>query len=160
MMKLGLGGGCHWCTEAVIQALRGAHNVEQGFIGSEPPNDALSEAVRLELDEDELPLSVLLDVHLRTHASQSAHSMRAKYRSAVYVANQDDASRISVLLKDLAKGFAKPLVTKTLRFVTFQASEETYRRYHEKRPTARFCRTYIDPKLTLLRQSYRDQLRS
>jgi len=30
--RIGFGGGCHWCTEAVFAALRGIIRVEQGFI--------------------------------------------------------------------------------------------------------------------------------
>ena len=42
--KVGLGGGCHWCTEAVFEALRGVVQVKQGFIRAAPPHDAFSEA--------------------------------------------------------------------------------------------------------------------
>ena len=41
-MKIGFGGGCHWCTEGVFQALRGVTQVDQGFIQSEPPADTAS----------------------------------------------------------------------------------------------------------------------
>ena len=43
--KIGFGGGCHWCTEAVFQSLRGVTEVEQGFIKSHAPHDRYSEAV-------------------------------------------------------------------------------------------------------------------
>ena len=35
LRKLGLGGGCHWCTEAVFQSLVGVERVRQGFITSD-----------------------------------------------------------------------------------------------------------------------------
>ena len=35
LKKIGLGGGCHWCTEAVFQAFNGVEKVEQGYISSE-----------------------------------------------------------------------------------------------------------------------------
>ncbi len=30
--KIALGGGCHWCTEAVFQSLKGVKLVEQGYV--------------------------------------------------------------------------------------------------------------------------------
>lgn len=68
---MGSGGGCHWCTEAVFQALCGVSNVEQGYIKSLPPHDSFFEAVVVTLDPKDIPLDVLIYVHLRTHASMS-----------------------------------------------------------------------------------------
>tara|TARA_B100000795_G_scaffold173674_1_gene130984 strand:- start:4871 stop:5212 length:342 start_codon:yes stop_codon:yes gene_type:complete len=34
-IKIGLGGGCHWCTEAVFMSLKGVRSVRQGWIASD-----------------------------------------------------------------------------------------------------------------------------
>ena len=43
MAKVGFGGGCHWCTEGVFQALRGVTQVEQGFLQSAAPANTWAE---------------------------------------------------------------------------------------------------------------------
>lgn len=151
---LGLGGGCHWCTEAVFASLRGVSDVQQGFIRSVTPNDAWSEAVQLTLDPQTMPLSVLLDIHLRTHASQSAHSMRGKYRSAVYVTDDGDAVRKT--LAELQSGFDRPIITQVLRLRDFRLNAPQFLDYYATDPTRPFCRTHIDPKLALLRREFGD----
>jgi hypothetical protein len=43
--KIGLGGGCHWCTEGIFQSLIGVAQVDQGWITSNGDNATPSEAV-------------------------------------------------------------------------------------------------------------------
>lgn len=159
MHKIGLGGGCHWCTEAVFQSLRGVARVEQGWIRSEPPADAWSEAVVVHFDPAVIGLEVLLEIHLRTHASTSAHPMRGKYRSAVYWFERAMVPTIRAALDTFGRELARTVVTQILPFVEFRRNEETYLDYYRKRPDAPFCRRYIDPKLELLRQEYGKALR-
>ena len=159
MHKIGLGGGCHWCTEAVFQSLRGVARVEQGWIRSEPPADAWSEAVVVHFDPAVIGLEVLLEIHLRTHASTSAHPMRGKYRSAVYWFEQGMVGEIQTVLDVFAQNRQEPLITQVLPFVEFRRNEETYLHYYRKRPDAPFCRRYIDPKLDFLRQEYGNVVR-
>lgn len=158
--QIGLGGGCHWCTEAVFAALRGVIRVEQGFIAADAPDDNLSEAVLLTFHPDTIPLGSLIEIHLRTHASTSNHAMRSKYRSAVYVMDEFQAEAARRLLIELQPGFGAPLVTRILPFRTFKASEERFQRYSEKNAGGPFCTTYIDPKLALLRKQFSGLLRS
>lgn len=67
MAKAGFGGGCHWCTEGVFQALRGVAQVDQGFVRSDAPADTWSEGVIVTFDPSVIPLATLSEVHLRTH---------------------------------------------------------------------------------------------
>ena len=152
--KIGFGGGCHWCTEAVFQSLRGVMSVQQGFIRSRPPFETFSEAVIVSFDAQIISLSILTDIHLRTHSSQSAHSMRGKYRSAVYVYDAAQREAAETVLKALQEGFDAPLVTQVIDFVEFMPSEARFQNYYASGPERPFCKTYIDPKLDKLRKMF------
>jgi peptide-methionine (S)-S-oxide reductase len=160
VQRIGFGGGCHWCTEAVFAALRGVTRVEQGFIRADAPDDNFSEAVLLTFQPDKISLGSLTEIHLRTHSSTSNHSMRRKYRSAVYVMDEVQAETARRVLMEVGRGFDAPLVTRILPFRTFRASDERFQRYFEKNVGGPFCTTYIDPKLALLRNEFGGLLRS
>ena len=152
--KIGFGGGCHWCTEAVFQSLNGVHYVQQGWIASDGEAVAFSEAVIVEYDATIIPLEVLIEVHLRTHKSTSEHSMRTKYRSAIYVYNQDEEAIISEIIEDLQPKFSDQLVTQVLLFLKFKPSREEIVNYYYKNPQKPFCETFITPKLKLLLKEF------
>jgi peptide-methionine (S)-S-oxide reductase len=160
VQKIGFGGGCHWCTEAVFAALRGVIRVEQGFIQSDAPDDIFSEAVLLTFQPDKISLGSLIEIHLRTHSSTSNHPLRRKYRSAIYVMDEVQAEAARRVLIEVGPGFDAPLVTRILPFRTFKASDERFQRYSEKNAGGPFCTTYIDPKLALLRKEFGSLLRS
>lgn len=154
MQKIGFGGGCHWCTEAVFQALRGVQTVEQGWIKSQPPFDTYSEAVIVSFDPDEISLDVLIEVHVRTHASQANHSFRSKYRSAIYTYDETQTRAASGRLATLQSDFDQPLVTHVVPIAAFKPSDERFQNYYLDNPDRPFCKTYIDPKLALLRKRF------
>lgn len=159
MTRIGFGGGCHWCTEAVFQYLRGVTDVKQGFIRSEPPYEDFSEAVIVTFEADEIPLEVLIEIHLHTHSSQSQHKMRGKYRSAIYIFNKEQQSLVSRHLAQLQLNFDKKLVTQVLNYVDFKPSDERFHNYYKTAPERPFCKNYINPKLALLRSKYTDYTR-
>lgn len=154
-LRIGFGGGCHWCTEAVFLSLRGVSNVQQGFIRSTPPNDAYSEAVVLQYNSAQITQDVLIDIHLRTHASTSDHSMRGKYRSAIYAFDDIQMNSCAQVLTTVQTDFSKQIVTQVLPFAEFKASNARYHNYYYKNVEKAFCTTYIDPKLALLRERYK-----
>src|SRR3954452_6850355 len=141
--KIGLGGGCHWCTEAVFLSLKGVQQVEQGWIASQPPYDAFSEAVVVTYDTAIITLADLIAIHLHTHASTSNHSMRHKYRSAVYWFNAAEELLIKKIIVGLQSHFSNPIITQVLPFSNFKLSLPHYRNYYYANPEKPFCTLYI-----------------
>ncbi len=154
--KIGFGGGCHWCTEAVFQSLKGVTHVAQGFIAATEPNSLYSEAVIVSFKQDELSLKELISVHLHTHNSTADHSLRTKYRSAVYVFDQGEVLGVKDILRSLQKGFVDPLITQVLLYTDFKASEEQFHNYYYSNPEKPFCETYIAPKLNKINLDFTD----
>ncbi len=154
MDKIALGGGCHWCTEAVFQSLRGVKKVAQGYVSSTGANQSFSEAVVVDFNNQEIPLQVLIEIHLRTHKSTSQHSRREAYRSAIYVYSLEQANIVKSILNQLQFFFDKPIITQILPFNEFKPSRESIRNYYKKNPQKPFCKKYIDPKLELLQKEF------
>ena len=151
LQKIALGGGCHWCTEAVFQAVEGVVKVEQGYVASDAPADAFSEAVIVHYDPKAVDLEPLIEIHLHTHKSTSNHSFRSKYRSAVYFFDNEDGERAKQILENLQQQFDEEIVTQVLPFRDFRISRESIQDYYRKNPEAPFCMKYIKPKLEVLK---------
>lgn len=158
--KIGFGGGCHWCTEAVFQAIKGVELVDQGFISSHEPHDDFSEAVIVHFDPVVISLSKLLEIHLYTHSSTSAHTMRPKYRSAVYTFSTTQEQKVFNDLEALQKRFSDQILTMILPFVSFKPSAAQFQNYYDQDPGKPFCTTYIIPKLKFLEDQYPEDLKT
>ena len=153
MKKIGFGGSCHWCTEAIFSSLMGVQQVEQGWIAS-VENAIFSEAVIVNYDPATISLQTLIEIHLRTHSATSNHTMRQKYRSAIYAFIQEDYDSSSEILNELQSQFSAPLITEVERFQSFKLNEEKYLDYYYKNPQKPFCKNVIDPKLSELRRRF------
>ncbi|MBU2940563.1 peptide-methionine (S)-S-oxide reductase [Lacinutrix sp. C3R15] len=154
MIKIAFGGGCHWCTEAVFQSLKGVKKVAQGFVASTDKNASFSEAVMVHFNPEEISLKILTEIHLLTHKSTSNHSMREKYRSAIYTFSKIQQEKVLGLIADFQTAFNHKIITQVLPFSAFKASREAIQNYYIKNPEKPFCKKYIHPKLTLLSKKY------
>jgi peptide-methionine (S)-S-oxide reductase len=156
--KIAFGGGCHWCTEAVYKSLKGIISVEQGFVASDGEESSFSEAVIVSYEPSDISLEDLILIHLYTHKSTSDHSMRNKYRSAVYTFGPLDVERSTLALQKFQENFKKPLVTKVLPFREFKISDKAFQNYYYKNPYKPFCKTHIAPKIKLLLLKFADKV--
>lgn len=153
MSKIGLGGSCHWCTEAIFQSLKGVENVQQGWIRSiESPT--FSEAVIVHFDTNTIDHNAIIDIHLKTHSSSSNHTMRDKYRSAIYAFDSNQFQLYEQTLNQLQNQFENNLITKVLHFESFKINTENYLDYYRKNPEKPFCKNIIRPKLTKLKKEF------
>ena len=148
--KIALGGGCHWCTEAVFQALNGVESVEQGYVASIDAYSTFSEAVIVHFNANIISLSTLIEIHLYTHKSTSNHKLRTKYRSAIYTFSEEQMAEANRLLTGFQNEFEGQLITKVYPFSEFKASREAIQNYYQKHAHKPFCERFIHPKLKLL----------
>lgn len=154
--RIGFGGSCHWCTEAVFSVLKGVVSVQQGWIASDSENSTLSEGVLVDFDTDVITLHVLIAVHLHTHSSTALHSMRGKYRSAVYTFNEADTNEAKEAIANLQADFEEPIITAVLPYADFKLNREDSLNYYFSNPERPFCENYINPKLKLLLARFSD----
>ena len=154
MEKIGLGGSCHWCTEAIFQSVKGVDKVEQGFVASEAKNRNYSEAVVVHFNQAIVQLKDLIEIHLHSHESTSNHSMRQKYRSAVYSFSEAQCIEAKIILERLQPDFEYSLITEVLPFFAFKPSDRQFLNYYYSNPKKPFCKNYIEPKLKLLLEKF------
>lgn len=150
MNTVGFGGSCHWCTEAIFLSIIGVTDVKQGWIASFGDATAFSEAILLTYDPTVISLKQLLEVHLHTHSCTSNHSMRSKYRSAVYFADDDQLNEAHEILNELQADFDKPILTQVLKIADFKLNKPEYLDYYYQDPSRGFCENIINPKLRVL----------
>lgn len=156
--KIAFGGSCHWCTEAIFQSLIGVSKVEQGWIASIAQDENFSEAVIVHFDEEIISLASLIEIHLNTHSCTSDHSLRKKYRSAVYFFNETQETEAKEILANLQNSFAEKIITEVLPFVSFKINEEHFLNYYYSNPEKPFCQNIINPKLKRLLQQFSSQV--
>ena len=152
--QIGLGGSCHWCTEGIFRSVKGVEKVRQGWVSATPPHDTFSEGVLFEYDPRFLSLYDLLAIHLHSHSCTSAHRMRNKYRSAIYVFNADQGFESHHAIEKLQSEFDEQIVTEVLHFEDFKLNSEEYLDYYHRNPEKPFCKTHIEPKLISLMSRY------
>ena len=154
METIGLGGSCHWCTEAIFQSLNGVDKVEQGWISSLGINKNFSEGVIVHFDPNQIDLLTLISIHLYTHSCTADHTMRWKYRSAVYTYSEKQSIAVRKCIASAQKEFDKHIITKVLTYNVFRINKEAYLDYYYRNPNNLFCLKYINPKLSLLMNNY------
>jgi len=137
--KIAFGGGCHWCAEAVFQSLNGVEKVEQGYVASMGENNSFSEAVIVHFNSEFILLETLIEIHLHTHKSMSNHSMRTKYRSAIYAFSEQQKQQSETIINNFQNAFDNSLITKVYPFHAFKASRQAIQNYYHKNPEKPFC---------------------
>lgn len=159
METIGFGGGCHWCTEGVFQALKGVVQVDQGFLRSEAPSDAWAEGVVVKFDPEIIDLATLAEVHLRTHSANGTYSPEGRYRSAIYIFEPDQHREVTKVLARFAQDTNETARTLVVPFTAFKPSDARYQNYYRTDPSRPFCRRYIDPKLDYIRNNFANIMR-
>jgi peptide-methionine (S)-S-oxide reductase len=155
--KIGFGGSCHWCTEAIFLSLKGVTAVEQGWIASDGDNSGFSEAVIVQYNTKVISPETLVAVHLYTHSCTSNHTMRDKYRSAVYTFREEQVFIAKKVINVVQQELNAPVITKIIPFKRFRLNKQNYLNYYYSNPDKPFCQNIVNPKLKILMHRFAKQ---
>ncbi|WP_224482656.1 peptide-methionine (S)-S-oxide reductase [Robertkochia aurantiaca] len=148
------GGGCHWCTEAVFQNVKGVISVIQGYVSQTRNPDHYSEAAMVFFNREQVSMSALILIHLYSHSSTAHHKLRDRYRSQVVCFDPEAQRQVEMYLKKASAEYMKSVITIPTIFHRFRPSDEQLQGYYKKDPEKPFCRRYISPKLHVLKEKF------
>lgn len=162
-----LGGGCFWCTEAVMERLEGVSNVVSGYMGGHVENPSYeqvctkttghAEVIQITFDPAVITFDEILDVFWQAHDPTTLNQQGAdrgpQYRSVVFYhsAAQKNAAEQSKAKLDASGKYPDPAVTEITKADTFWVAEDGHQDYYElNKDSNPYCRVVISPKLKKL----------
>jgi peptide-methionine (S)-S-oxide reductase len=167
-------GGCFWCTEAVLQRLRGVKSVMPGYTGGHVPSPSYeavctgatghAEAIQITFDPSEISFEQLLEVHFATHdpttLNRQGYDSGTQYRSAIFYhdeAQKETAERV-IAAVNASGAYANPVVTEVTPFEAFYEAEDYHQNFYNRNQSYPYCTVVIDPKVQKLMKGYKDLL--
>lgn len=172
MQTLVLGGGCFWCTESVFRSVKGVQNVTSGYMGGDEASanyeDVCTgetghiEVVRVDFDENIIPLEVVLDIFFATHdpttRDRQGNDVGSQYRSVVFYTDEDaqkpTIDRVIGKLRDMGLD----VLTEVHPIHEFYEAEDYHQDFYNKNPSQGYCQAVIPPKLGKLRKEFKQYL--
>jgi peptide-methionine (S)-S-oxide reductase len=170
-----MGGGCFWCTEAVLGRLRGVRGVLPGYAGGHferPTYEQVctgttghAEVVQVRFEPGTISyadlLRVFFSVHDPTTKDRQGADVGPQYRSIILY-RDDEQRRTAETVRgeiEAARLFPRPLVTEIAPLRTFFPAEEYHRDYYARNPEKGYCQMVIAPKVAKFRKQFADRLR-
>jgi peptide-methionine (S)-S-oxide reductase len=159
-----VGGGCFWCTEAVLERLPGVKKVISGYAGGKNANPTYeevctgqsghAEVIQVEFDPAvvsyEKILEVFFDAHDPTTLNRQGADEGTQYRSVIFYHNEEQhkaAGRAKIAAQAL---WPDPIVTEISPLPKFYLAEKYHQDYFKNNPNAGYCTFVIKPKVKKL----------
>lgn len=155
------GGGCFWCTEALLETLDGVHSVVSGYSGGHKENPTYkevcaeitghAEVVQVKYDPETISFKELLtyfwQAHDPTTLNRQGNDVGTQYRSVIFYHNDEQKKIAEGSKAHAASSFDDPIVTEIVKFEKFYAAEAYHQDYFRKNPNQSYCYFVIRPKL-------------
>lgn len=159
-----LGGGCFWCTEAVLERLDGVKAVTSGYAGGKTESPTYkevcngdtghAEVIQVEFDPKTISYEQLLEAFWEAHDPTTPNRQGAdtgtQYRSIILYHNEAQKLAAEKSKRAAAAKFAKPIVTEIVPLTKFYPAEGYHQDFYRTNPNYSYCRIVIRPKLEKL----------
>lgn len=164
--KATFGGGCFWCTEAMLEDVEGILSVVSGYAGGHVKNPTYrqvcegttghAEVVQVIFDPVKITYKRVLELFWRSHDPTSLNRQGAdvgtQYRSTIMWHNEGQKTMAEASMKEAASLFPRPIVTKIEKIDIFYPAEDYHQDYFKNNPNAGYCNFVIRPKLKKFKQ--------
>ena len=159
------GGGCFWCTEAVLEQLDGVTAVTSGYMGGEVASPTYkqvctgttghAEVVQVRFDTTVISYETLLEWFFRSHdpttLNRQGYDVGTQYRSAIFFHDETQRRTALALINAIASNWPDPIVTEVTPLAPFWPAEGYHQDYYRNNSSQRYCRGVIAPKLRKLK---------
>ena len=168
------GGGCFWCTEAVIQEVKGVEKVISGYSGGSVPGKPTyreicsgltghAEVVQVTFDANVISYEDILVIFMTTHDPTTLNRQGAdrgtQYRSVIYFHNKEQKEIAEVVVKEVTPYYENPVVTEISPLDVFYEAEKEHQDYYRNNQQQGYCSFVITPKLAKLRKLNADKFK-
>ena len=159
-----IGGGCFWCTEAVLERVPGVLKAVSGYAGGKNANPTYedvctgrtghAEVIQVEFDPTVVSYEKILEVFFEAHDPTSLNRQGAdegtQYRSVIFY--HDEAQHVAAGRAKLAAQaqWPDPIVTEIAPLTKFYPAEKYHQHYFKNNPTQGYCSFVIKPKMKKL----------
>lgn len=159
-----IGGGCFWCTEAVLERVPGVLKAVSGYAGGKNANPTYedvctgrtghAEVIQVEFDPTVVSYEKILEVFFEAHDPTTLNRQGAdegtQYRSVIFY--HDEAQHVTAGRAKLAAQahWPDPIVTEIAPLTKFYPAEKYHQDYFKNNPTQGYCSFVIKPKMKKL----------
>ena len=162
-MKIVLGGGCFWCTEAAFSMSK--VKVTPGYAGGSNKNPTYkevcrgntghAEVIKVEYNDSikiEKLLKIFFIIHDPNLLNKQGNDVGSHYRSIILYTTDEQKKRIEIFIKNIQKNFDKPIVTEIKKLDKFYPAEDYHKEYYKNNPLQPYCMFVIRPKINKIKK--------
>lgn len=173
------GGGCFWCTEAVLKQLKGVVDVTPGYAGGPLPSGGENptyeqvasgdtghaEVVKIEFDPDKISYRDLLTVFFASHDPTTPNRQGAdigpQYRSIILTASDEQRQQAEDFIQEINTSdmSAEEVVTEVKPLDAFYEAEEEHRDFYDRNQSYGYSVAVISPKLKKVREQFKNLIK-
>jgi peptide-methionine (S)-S-oxide reductase len=169
------GGGCFWCTEAVLELLDGVTAIVPGYAGghvTDPTYEEVcakttghAEVVQVTFDPAKLSYKELLAAFFLSHdpttLNRQGNDVGPQYRSIILAHDDEQMEVAKTAIAEMTEAnlFGKPIVTEVVPYTHFYEAEKYHHGYYRNNTSQGYCSAVINPKVAKFRKQFAAKLR-
>lgn len=165
-----IGGGCFWCTEGIMNGLKGVLEVLPGYCGGHVENPTYeqvcrkntghAEVVKVTYDSKIINLKTILEIFFTSHdptqLNRQGNDVGPQYRSIVFYNNEKERNIINLVIGSLNDFYDNEIVTEVMPKSKFYIAEKYHHDYYARNSLQPYCAMVISPKIIKVRKKYLD----